>query len=293
MRSTVLIYNPASGAHRAARRLPAIVSSLRAAGYDVAPRPTAGPDDATRLAREAAAQGVEVVFAMGGDGTLREVAAGLLGSRVALGFLPMGTANVMTYALGLPRRATQVAALADRLVERAFDVGICGEHPFLMMVSAGLDAAIMANQSPRYKRRYGRAAFAVAGIRHWWRDDGEQVAVAVGAEELSGRQVSVCNIPFYGGPFRMAPEADVGDGLLDLVVLTGHGRLATLGFIGAVGLRRHLRRSDVEHRRLSSLTLGSGERLRIQVDGDVRWVETPVEVRIGGQLQMLAMPDPA
>lgn len=290
MRPTALIYNPASGAHRAARMVPVVVSSLRATGYEVTPLPTAGPDDATRLARDAAAGGAEVAFAMGGDGTLREVATGLLGSRVALGFLPMGTTNVMTYALGLPRRATQVAARADRLVETVFDVGVCGEHPFLMMVSAGLDAAIMTNQSSRDKRRYGRAAVVAAGLRQWWRDDGTRVAVAGGGETLSGSQVSVCNIPFYGGPFRMAPDADTGDGLLDLVVLTRPGRLATLGFLCDIGLGRHLGRRDVEHRRWSSLTLGTGERLRIQVDGDVRWVDTPVEVRIGGRLHMLTMP---
>ena len=104
MRRAALIYNPTAGRQRHAQVLEAILAALRDGGFDVEPVPTGAAGEATELARRLAAEGgAEAVFAFGGDGTVREVAAGLLGSAVALGIMPGGTANVLALALGLPR----------------------------------------------------------------------------------------------------------------------------------------------------------------------------------------------
>src|SRR5947207_1990230 len=101
MRRAALIYNPRSGRQRHARVLEAILAALRQGGFAVEPVPTASPGQATALARDRSRE-AEVVFAFGGDGTMREVAAGLLGSPAALGFLPGGPANLRARSLGLP-----------------------------------------------------------------------------------------------------------------------------------------------------------------------------------------------
>src|SRR5436305_5906180 len=134
MRRAALIYNPRSGRQRHARVLDAILSTLRAGGFDIEPTPTEGAGHATELGREKGRE-VEVVFAFGGDGTMREVAAGLLGSPAALGVIPGGTANLLGLALGLPRDPVAAAAVLPALPVRPFDVGLAVGVPYLMMHS--------------------------------------------------------------------------------------------------------------------------------------------------------------
>ncbi|MGD2116426.1 MAG: diacylglycerol kinase family protein, partial [Acidobacteriota bacterium] len=168
MRDALLIVNPTAGRGRGPRLAPKVTERLAALGYRAAPVLTTGPGDATRLAREAAGSGAEAVFALGGDGTLRETAAGLLGTDVPLGPLPGGTTNVLTLALGLPRGPLAAAEAVARAAPRWLDVGLCGTTPFLMMVSAGVDSAAVAALHPLGARWFGRVGVAVRGLGIWW-----------------------------------------------------------------------------------------------------------------------------
>ncbi len=285
MRQAVLIYNPRSGRQAASRLLPAVLEALRATGFEVEPAATRGPGDATRIARQVVAgSAIEVAFAMGGDGTLREVARGLLGSEVALAPLPAGTANVLALALGLPGQALSAARVMAKCTRRAFDVGLAGGEPFLMQVSAGLDAAVMARQSSAAKKRFGKAAVAWAGLRRWWTYDYPRMELRVEGRTERVSHFAACNIAFYAGAFRMAPDADPGDGLLDLVRFRGSGRAATLGFARDLGLGRHLKRGDVEASKVVGVELvGPSERYLVQVDGDVISGPMPLEISLSEQ----------
>ena len=281
MRSAVLIYNPKSGKQVAARLLPALAEELAVGGFEVEPWPTQAPQDATRLAREAVEQGdVEVVFAMGGDGTLRECAAGLLGSEVALGPLPAGTANVLARALDIPRsplRAARALAVGKAV---AFDVGRFGADPFLMMVSAGLDAAIMAKQDTPLKKHIGRAAIGLIGLREWWTYDYPAFELRLDGRAKEVGFFALCNIAQYGGAFRMAPNADFQDGWLDLVLFQGRTRAATAGFALDLALGRHLKRRDVEHHRVREVEILGPLSHGLQVDGDVLDAHLPLKLGI-------------
>jgi diacylglycerol kinase (ATP) len=178
MRRAALIYNPRSGRQRHALVLDAILAALRAGGFDVEPAPTTFAGQAVELARERARE-AEVVFAFGGDGTMREVAAGLLGGPAALGVLAGGTANLLARALGIPVDPVAAAGLLGRLPARPLDVGLAGAHPFLMMVSAGLDATLLAGLDTRLKWRFGKAAIACQGLAEWWRYPYPRLRIAV------------------------------------------------------------------------------------------------------------------
>lgn len=279
MRRAVLIYNPHSGRQRAGNLLPKVLESLRRGGFQVEPRPTAGPGDATRLARKAVREGaVEVAFAMGGDGTLREVAAGLLGSEVALGPLPTGTTNVLALALGLPREAVAAAQIAPQCEEREMDVGSVGDEPFLMLASCGIDAAIMRGQDGDLKRRFGKAAIGWLALQQFLAYNFQAFDLGVGDRQEKAEFFAVCNIPYYAGAFRLAPEADLYDGLLDLLLYRGRGRGGGLGLFRDLFLGRHTRRRDVEMERVEEVELRAPQTVWVQVDGDVIEVETPVRI---------------
>lgn len=251
---------------------------------------TAAPGDATRLARRAAQEGADVVFALGGDGTLREAAEGLLGTGVPLGPLPGGTANVLRLALGLPRDPLAAAQRICRLEPRMLDVGLvrsgtgdeARERAFLMMTSAGLDARVLARLSTVGKRRYGRGHVLARGLLEWWSYDYPGLRVEVDGTVYQATFAAVSNIPHYGGPFLLAPDARTDDRALDLVLFRGAGRAAMLAFAWSVFRSTHARRPDVTFLPIRHAVLRgpetAPERLDLQVDGDPLPAPAPVTV---------------
>ncbi len=292
MRRAALIYNPRSGRQRHARTLDTLLATLRRGGLEVEPVPTAFPGQATELAR-ARRQSAEVVFAFGGDGTAREVASGLLGGPAALGVLPGGTANLLALALGLPRDPVAAATALTALPARPFDVGLAGGVPFLMMVSAGLDAVLLGSLSTRLKWRFGKPAILAQGLREWWRYPYPALEVTADGERLEASFVSVSNIPYYAGTYRLAPAARMDDGLFEVVLFRGSGRAATAAFALDVARSRHARRGDVEVRRAREVSLAAPAGAPAQVDGDVCPERLPLEIRFSTERLLVLAPDPA
>jgi diacylglycerol kinase (ATP) len=290
MRRAALIYNPRSGRQRHALALDAILAALRAGGFEVEPVPTAHAGQAIELARERSGQ-MEAVFAFGGDGTMREVAAGLLGSSTALGVLAGGTANLLARALGIPVDPVAAAALLGRLPARPFDVGLAGTHPFLMMVSAGLDANLLASLDPRFKWRFGKAAIAWQALTEWWRYPYPRLQIVADGEPLEASFAAVSNTPYYAGAFRLAPGARPDDGWLELVVFRGTGRTATMSFTFDLFRSAHHRRRDVEIRRVKEVTFEAPAGAAAQVDGDLCQERLPFAVRLAPERLLVLAPE--
>jgi diacylglycerol kinase (ATP) len=270
MRRAALIYNPIAGRGRLERVLEAVLRTCRREGFELEPVPTAAPGQATDLAGELAREGrVEAVFALGGDGTAREVACGLLGSQTRLGILPGGTANLMALTLGLPRDPVAAAAVLCHAPARPFDVGLAGDSAFLMMISAGLDARALAALDRGFKTRLGKAAVLLQGVREWWRYGFPEIEVMADGKRLPPATfLAVCNIPYYGGSYRMAPGARDDDRRFELVSFHGSGRLATLAFILGVMSGSHIRRRDVGVHVVEEVIFTVPREAGVQVDGD-------------------------
>ncbi len=158
-----LIYNPQAGRRRHGRTIEGITSALGAA-YEISASPTRGPEDAITLARAAASRGDAAVFAWGGDGTIREVVEGILGSDVVLGVLPGGTFNVVALAVGLPRHPIKAAAALARAKPSPRDVGLIASTPFLMQATAGLDGFLMHHLRADLKARLGKTGVVIDAL---------------------------------------------------------------------------------------------------------------------------------
>lgn len=277
----VLIYNPAAGRRGHKRLLPRLMETLERSGLALEAVATAAPGDATRIAREAANAGDrDGVLVLGGDGTVREAAVGLLDTGVPLGILPGGTANVLAQALGFPTDPLHAATLLHDSSVRSFDVGLCGETPFLMMASSGLDAVVMGSVDPGLKATFGPAGVFLSGLKSWWTYDYPELTLEVDGETVRATFAAACNIPLYGGPFRLAPEARFDDGLLDVALFRG-GRGDTVGFAVDVLRGSHLDRPDVEVRRVEEVVFHGPEGTCLQVDGDACGESLPARTRVG------------
>lgn len=193
----------------------------RDTGWDIRIAVTSTPNEATAIARQAAADGSAAVFACGGDGTLNEVANGLLGTEAALGFIPAGTANL--WAREHRIRRDPVAALRllrDGVTHRA-DAGWAawdgGERAFLLMAGVGYDGEVVRHVVARDKRLSGPLSFARAAIEA---GGYHTVRAALYHDGLGDEgplgQLIASNTRLYGAYFRPAPQALVDDGLLDI-----------------------------------------------------------------------------
>lgn len=269
MLSAALVFNPLAGKGRLRSIVPAVIENLRRSGYDAVAVPTRGPGDAEARARDAVAGDAEVVFALGGDGTLRECACGILGSGACLAFLPSGTMNVMALEFAIPARPVAAARSYATAREVHLGVGLAGESPFLMQVSAGVDAFLIGSLRSREKRMLGRAAVVPAILRSLARYSFPPFEVRTDAGSQRGTLAVASNILRYGGPFQLTPGARSDGSSLELFVFSGRGRSAAIAFALSLLVGRHLRLAASSVTTVRAATFVAGARVPFQIDGDV------------------------
>jgi len=240
-----LVYNPVAGRGRAALALERTRAFLESAGVPYALVATDGPGHATEHTR-ALPPGATVV-AMGGDGTVHEVARGMvLGGPTdkVLATLPVGSGDDFAFAMGIPRE--DLDAALQRLVTgtvTAIDLGDVNGEPFVNSLGIGFDAEVAHRvaHAPRYLK--GLAAYLYAVVTTLGRLDTSHVTVTIdGVEAHAGKALLVAcqNGPRTGGSFLFAPDARNDDGLLDVVVAGDFDKLGTLGILPKVMRGRHV-----------------------------------------------------
>jgi diacylglycerol kinase (ATP) len=283
-----LIYNPKAGRRRHGETIEGIKAALGAT-YELCVAPTRGPQDATRLAKDAAGRGEAAVFAWGGDGTVREVMEGIFGSRTSLGVLPGGTFNVAALAVGVSRRDPVAAAEALAYARPAGrDVGLIGTTPFVMQATAGLDGYLMHHVRADMKARYGMAGALLDGLRAYkgYRFPSFRVEVDGAAHEVRGAMF--VNLAEYAGAYEIVPGARWDDGRAHVLLYQGRTHLAALGFTISLALGRHHRRRDVVIIDAKALTFPENITGAVQLDGDAFRGSLPATCRLApDQIQVL------
>ncbi|MFC6359257.1 diacylglycerol/lipid kinase family protein [Luteococcus peritonei] len=236
---------------------------------------TSAEDPGRGQTRQALEQGAGLVCALGGDGTVRSVAHGLLGSRASLGLLPGGTGNLLALNLGLPTSSLDeafVAALEGS--DRAVDVGWVRldaqpEEIFLVMSGMGLDAETMAGASEATKARIGWLAYGLSGLRRV-ATKGLHVRItsATGSWRQHARSVLVGNCGQVQGGVMLMPQAAVDDDQLDLLVFAPHGLLGWTAALWMILTRRRGGHPSVLHQAGRRFTVVSKRPALVQLDGD-------------------------
>ncbi len=280
--SVLAILNPRAGL--AARRAHAAVEDGRRFWPDLEIRVTTAPGDARRWAGEAAEHGASLVLSVGGDGTANEAAWGLLGSRTALGLVPVGSGNGLARTLGVPLDARRAIAALASCVRRRMDVGFVNERPFLNVAGAGFDAAIAVAFHERGLAggRRGVMTYVKLGLRHTWGYESETWTLTGDGQRYEGRALLVAfvNGRQYGGGARLAPGARLDDGLLEIVVIEDAPKLEVLLnaprlFLGTIAGYRRYRRFSAP--RVTLATTGPFDHYR---DGEPERGARTLEVRV-------------
>lgn len=273
--SVLVLANPAAGNGRGARLGARAIAELERHGLAVEAVFSRGPGHLAELAAAAASRGRARLVAMGGDGTLAEVAQGLLavdGAPTALGIVPLGTGNDFVKSAAWPRHwRSACMRLTAGCVPRRVDVGRVNGRWFLNGVGFGFDAAI-AHATQRFKwlpGPLGYGAGLVAALR-------EGVARPVctlrwdgGEDRRAVTLAAACNGQYAGGLFRLAPRAMLDDGQLDLVWADGLSRRQVLWHAPRVIRGTHEHLPIAHHARSRRLELSSDQPQPAQADGEL------------------------
>ncbi len=244
---------------------------------------TTAEDTGQGQARQALSEGVDVVCALGGDGTVRCVAEVIAGTSTPLALLPSGTGNLLARNMEIPLDDLDSAmrtALQGR--NRHVDVGRLHvdtegdgtevtEHVFLVMAGMGFDAAIMADAPEDLKARVGWPAYVVSGVRNL-RGERFKASVSVGgqpARETRARTVVVGNCGRLLAGITLLPDAEIDDGILDCVVISPKTLAGWVAVTGRVMRRTTAANPRIDHWASTHFEVRVEHPQVVQLDGDV------------------------
>ncbi|MFC1932292.1 diacylglycerol/lipid kinase family protein [Chloroflexota bacterium] len=278
-----VIVNPAAGANSTHRNWPRISRLLRHIGLSFDYEYTEGAGHAIELARAATSDGYPYVVAVGGDGTVNEVANGILhstaASGTALGVVSTGTGSDFARSVGIPRHYVSACSCLTSSRRLLIDVGIVEymskgqslRRFFVNVAGIGFDAAAV-EATERLPKYFGGTIPYLAGLlRALLGYQNKSVVLRVGDKVEAGRILSavVANGGYFGGGMRVAPDASLNDSLLDVVFIGDIGKFDLLKSLPMIYKGTHGTHPKVSIEKAASITVESSKRVLVHADGEL------------------------
>jgi YegS/Rv2252/BmrU family lipid kinase len=288
-----VVFNPATGGGDGAERRRDTERALAGAGLEVLWLETTREDPGQGVTRRAVAEGVDLVMAQGGDGTVMACVTGLAGSDVPLAVLPGGTGNLLAANFDIPANldgAVEVALHGDR---RRLDVAAMGEDRFVVMGGIGFDAAMLADADPRLKERLGAVAYVISGLGQVRRRPARFQLRLDGGDPFTrvGQGVLVGNLGRLQGGLPIMPDARPDDGLLDVAVLRTRTLPDWVRLAVRVLLRRRRKDPELELFRARRVEVRCDRPQPVERDGDPAGASDHVLVEVVPAALTLCVPE--
>lgn len=284
-RRILVILNPVSGQGKYDAIKPAIEKRLRDAGVDYVLRETGGEGDAMCWAKEAA--GYDLVLVGGGDGTVMEAMSGCVKADhgIPLAQLPLGTANLLLRALGIPAKLEEALSLAlGEGVVVSMDVGFLPDHDryFALVAGSGWDAQLIADADRELKNRLGFFAYVLTGVKNLFHLRNSRIRLVIDGRELRFRAhtVEVINIgEIYGTGIKIGENLSPHDGRLDLAVLATHRLGGIFKLLWRILTGRFGDGSSLRYFTGQEIAVEAIPPLKLQIDGEAVG-ETPYRATV-------------
>ena len=275
----LLIVNPAAGDGRASSVAERAAAALDEARVEFRLVRTRSVDHGIQLA-SACDPNLEIPVLVGGDGLIGAVGGALAGRGIPVGLIPAGRGNDLARGLGVPTGTEEAVQVLLRGKVRNIDVGEGNGKRFLGIASVGFDsdANRIANETRVLK---GTLVYAWAAIRALlgWKPVRFELTTGGNRRRLTGHTVAVANNGFYGGGMNMAPDAEIDDGMFDVIVINAVSKLRFLVDFPKVFSGRHVRSEGVETLRTPGISISASRSLTVYADGDPL-TELPASFRI-------------
>jgi diacylglycerol kinase (ATP) len=288
----VIVFNPVAGRRRA-HLLWRVLDVLVANGVRLELAETCRAGHAESLTQEAVKRGEPMVVAAGGDGTIAEVANGLMGTGARLGVIPLGTANVLAHELGLPFSPKAVAAALAFGRTTTLWPGVAasakGNRLFVQMLGVGFDAHVVHRVSFPMKKLLGKGAYVLRSMAELTRYSYPPITLRLDEVETQAASVIVSKGRLYGGRFRLASDAAPGEPGFTVVLFDRGGPGAAMMYGAALPLNLLGHAPGVRRVRANRVDFISNQPVPAQADGDpagcgvtsVTNARAPIQVVVG------------
>ncbi|GAB6989693.1 YegS/Rv2252/BmrU family lipid kinase [Paenibacillus pini] len=272
MKKAMIIINPSSGKEQAEENLSRVEDVLKQRGYLVDIKRTEKEQDATIFATNACQNSFDAVISMGGDGTLNEIINGLAEqpNRPALGIIPLGTVNDFARALQIPLDIDEAIQVLELENSRPVDIGKVNDSYFMNIVAVGKIAEASFSVSSKSKTFLGPLAYFMEGIKTMVSKEILHVRLQHDHGVWEGESLLILTslTNSVGGFEKIAPDAEVDDGLLKCIVIRDVPLFHFAKLAMSVLKGNHVDDPAVEYISTSSLQLSSTQDLCSNIDGD-------------------------
>jgi len=297
-----IIVNPAAGANSTHRKWPSIQSLLRKTGLSFDFQFTEGKGHGIELAKAAASDGYRYLVAVGGDGTIHEVANGIMlaaePQNTSLGIICTGTGSDFSRAIGIPHDYTQACSSLKTPRKIVIDIGLVEFHIkgqlcrryFINSAGVGFDAETVASVEKLPKFIGGTLPYLTGLFYSFIGYRNKLFTFKIGEKQEQKRILSlvVANGGYFGGGMHIAPGAKLDDSLFDVVIMGNFGKLEILKNLPQVYKGTHLSHPKVRLERNTRISIESKQKFRIQADGEILG-EGPVSFSLIPQALTLAI----
>jgi len=285
----LMIVNPASGTVSKHRIVPHICHRLDSLGINYTISNTRYPGHAKEIAAKAADDGYDIVIAVGGDGTVNEVASGLVGTSTALAIIPTGSGNGLARHLGIPVDIdSSISVIAKNNIIDT-DYGTANDRPFFCTFGIGFDAAV-SERCARQKRR-GILMYLKNTFDEYINFSPEKYTIEANGQVITDRAflIVACNASQYGNNAFVAPDASVTDGELDITIVHA-GNIISQAFVGVSMLTGFIGKNAlVDMIRTSSAVIRRTDSGAAHIDGDAIEMPPVIEIKCHkGKIKILS-----
>ncbi|WP_059050654.1 diacylglycerol kinase [Paenibacillus senegalimassiliensis] len=274
MKRARLIYNPTSGREEIRRLLPDVLERLDRHGIETSCHATTGEGDATREAAWAVERGYDIIIAAGGDGTLNEVVNGMAGLNTLppLGVFPMGTTNDFARAMGIPRRWEDYCDLVIENKTRPIDIGRVNGRHFINIAGGGTLTELTYEVPSKLKTLIGQLAYYVKGVEKMVSLSPTQLIIdAEGYDTVEGEFMLflIANSNSVGGFEKLAPDARIDDGLLDVIAVKKCNLAEFIRLVSLALRGDHLDDPHVAYFKTPRMSVTSPGQVQLNLDGEL------------------------
>ncbi len=291
-RTITFIINPISGTHSKDAMPELIQQTIDAEKFDVDVRLTEYAGHASEIARQCVAQGTDVVAAVGGDGTINEVARSLTHTQTALAIVPCGSGNGLARHLCLPMDTRKSIEIINQCNIEAFDYGVINEQPFFCTCGMGFDAFISLKFAEAGKR--GPITYVENVLKEGlkYKPETYEIIDDSGTARYKAFLIACANASQYGNNAYIAPGATMKDGQMDVIVMEPFNALDAPQIAADLFMKTLGNNSKIKTFRTKHLHIRRQKPGAIHYDGDPIMTGTDIDVRIEHQgIRILTNPD--
>jgi YegS/Rv2252/BmrU family lipid kinase len=270
MKHGFLVYNPGAGQGMKSDAVVSdVIHEFEKYDIDMTPSPTFADVSIPSMIQELLTHKPDLLVSWGGDGTIHEMVNGMFGTRIPIGLIPGGTANLLAKEINIPSTINEAVRIIGEGKTTQISIGRANKRYFLLMVGIGFDSEVIRNVDWHLKRKVGYFAFGLAALKTAIDYKYPKITVKVNGSEKECIFAVICNAREYAAFFRLAPDADISDEFLYIVLFKEAG----LGSLIRYGLyawqARHLTLKSVESFRVKTIEASGMGEIPVQADGEL------------------------